>query len=74
MAKNNNEKTFNAVATQFIKYGREHLSPGDKFAVKESDIEELKLYAEIDIPEELNTPPSNQEDEQGQQTGGNGGQ
>lgn len=49
---NTAEKTFNAVAKQFIKYCGEHLKAGDKFQVKKSDVEELSNYAEIEITEE----------------------
>lgn len=68
------EKTFKAVAKDFIKYGGAHLKPDDKFEVKESDVEELKDYAEIEIPKETTTPPGNTGDGQGQESGGNGGQ
>lgn len=69
---NTSEKTFNAVAKQFIKYDGEHLKAGDKFLVKESDVEELSKYAEIEIPkEEIPVNPSNV---QSGQVGGNGGQ
>ena len=44
------EKEFKAVAKDFIKYGGEHLKPGDNFEVKESDVNELKVYADIEIP------------------------
>lgn len=46
------EKTFNAVAKQFIKYNGEHLKAGDKFQIKESDVEELSKHAEIEISKE----------------------
>ena len=69
------EKTFKAVAKDFIKYGGEHLKPDDKFEVKESDVEELKAYADIEIPKETTTPPGNPGTGQsGQEPGGNGGQ
>ncbi len=69
---NTTEKTFNAVAKQFIKYDGEHLKAGDKFQVKESDVEELKVYAEIEIPKE--EPPVDPNNGQGNQQGENGGQ
>lgn len=47
----NEEKTFDAIARRFIKYGGEYIEDGEKFQVKESDIEELKQYADIKIPE-----------------------
>lgn len=66
--KNNTaEKTFNAVARQFIKYGGEYLKAGGKFQVKESDVEELSKYAEIEIPEEDET--TNQENGEGAKEG-----
>lgn len=65
------EKAFKAVAKDFIKYGGEHLKPGDNFEVKESDVNELKVYADIEIPKET-TPPVNTGT--GQEPGGNGGQ
>jgi hypothetical protein len=69
------EKTFKANAKDFIKYCGEYLKPGDKFQVKESDVEELKAYAEIEIPKETTTPPDNSgEGQGGQEPGGNGGQ
>lgn len=69
------EKTYKAVAKDFIKYGGEHLKPDDKFQVKESDVEELKAYADIEIPEETTQPPVNSGTGQtGQEPGGNGGQ
>lgn len=69
------EKTFKAEAKDFIKYGGEHLKTGDKFQVKESDVEELKAYAEIEIPKETTSPPVNPgEGEGGQEPGGDGGQ
>ena len=46
------EKTYSAIAKQFIKYNGEYLETGDKFKVKESDVEELSEYAHIEIPEE----------------------
>lgn len=61
IGKNNTaKKTFNAVAKQFIKYGGEYLKAGGKFQVKESDVEELSKYAEIEIPEEDETPDNQQ--------------
>ncbi|MDS1004937.1 hypothetical protein P9J83_15745 [Clostridium sporogenes] len=68
---NNTEKTFNAVAKQFIKYGGEHLKAGDKFQIKESDIKELSMYAEIEIPkEDENNQVFNEEDgKQGDKVG-----
>lgn len=77
MAKNSDkttteEREFKAVAKDFIKYGGEHLKPDDKFQVKESDVEELKAYADIEIPEEITTPPANSGT--GQEPGGNGGE
>jgi len=66
------EKTFNAVAKQFIKYDGEHLKAGDKFQVKESDVEELSKYAEIEIPKE--ETPVNPSNGQSGQVGENGGQ
>lgn len=71
MAKKDIEKTFNAVAKQFIKYNGEHLKAGDKFEVKESDIKELSKYAEIESLEEEENQNSDGED--GEQ-GGNGGE
>lgn len=69
------EKTFKAVAKDFIKYGGEHLKPDDKFEVKESDVEELKAYADIEIPKETTPPPGNTGIGQtGEEPGGNGGQ
>lgn len=60
------EVTYNAVAKQFIKYGGEHLKAGDKFKVKESDVEELSSFAEIEIPAADETQNSNgQEGESG---------
>lgn len=73
MAKNDknttSEVTYNAEAKQFIKYGGEHLKPGDEFQVKESDVKELSNYAEIEIPKE--ETPTNPE---GTQQGGTGGE
>jgi hypothetical protein len=66
------EKTFKAVAKDFIKYGGEHLKPEDKFEVKESDVEELKAYADIEIPKETTTSPGNTGT--GQEPGGNVGE
>lgn len=37
-----NEKMYNAVALQYIKYNGERIAPGTKFIANESDIEELK--------------------------------
>ncbi len=69
------EKTFKAVAKDFIKYGGEHLKPDDKFEVKESDVDELKAYADIEIPKETTPPLGNTRIGQtGEETGGNGGQ
>lgn len=69
------EKTFKAVAKDFIKYGGEHLKPGDEFQVKESDVEELKAYAKIEIPKETTPPPGTPgEGQTGEEQGGNGGQ
>ena len=69
------EKTFKAKAKHFIKYDGEDSKPGDKFQVKESDAEELKAYAEIEIPKETTPPPDNSGAGQtGQEPGGNGGQ
>lgn len=68
------EKTFNAVSKEFIKYGGEHLKPGDTFHVKESDVKELGDFAKIEIPKETATPPVDPPDGQSQQPGGNGGQ
>ena len=45
------EKTYKAIAKQFIKYGGNHLTPGQEFEVKESAVEELKQFADIIIPE-----------------------
>ena len=69
------EKTFKAKSKKFIKYGGEYLKPEDKFEVKESDVEELKAYADIEIPKETTPPPGNTGIGQGgQEPGGNGGQ
>lgn len=69
------EREFKAVAKDFIKYGGDHLKPGDKFKVKESDAEELKAYADIETPKETTPPPANPgEGQSGQEPGGNGGQ
>lgn len=66
--KNNTaKKTFNAVAKQFIKYGGEYLKAEGKFQVKESDVQELSKYAEIEIPEEDET--ANQENGEGAKEG-----
>lgn len=65
MAKKDIEKTYNAVAKQFIKYGGEHLKDGDKFQVKESDVKELSNYAEIEVPEEENQDPNGEGGQQG---------
>lgn len=46
------EKSYKAVAKQFIKYGGNHLRPGQQFEVKESAVEELKQFADITISEE----------------------
>lgn len=73
--KNNIEKTYDAVSKEFIKYGGEHLKPGDKFKVKESDVKELSDFAEIEIPEGTTLPPANTgEVQDDQEPGGNGGQ
>lgn len=69
---NTTEKTFNAVAKQFIKYDGQHLKAGAKFQVKESDVEELSKYAEIEIPKE--EPPVDPNNGQDNQQGENGGQ
>lgn len=68
---NTTEKTFNAVAKQFIKYGGKHLKTGDKFQVKESDVEELSKYAEIEIlkEDENNENPSGADGQQGDKVG-----
>jgi len=65
MAKNNTEKTFSAVSKEFIKYGGQHLEPGEKFKVKESEVKELSDYAEIEIPEE-EIPPVNSDGKEGE--------
>lgn len=45
------EKTYPAIANQYIKYGGEYIEQGEEFEVKASDIEELKQFAKISIPE-----------------------
>lgn len=45
------EKTYTAIAKQFIKYDGKFIKEDEKFKVKASDVEELKNFAEIDIPE-----------------------
>lgn len=59
------EKTYKAIAKQFIKYGGNHLAPGQEFEVKESAIEELKQFADITIPEDKPdvNPNANNSDE-----------
>lgn len=70
-----NEKTFKAIARQFIKYDGEFIKSEEEFQVKESDVDELKVYAEIEIPKEDTTPPTNiGEGQGGQESGGNGGE
>lgn len=54
MAKEPEIKTFNAIAKQFIKYGGQHLKVGDKFQVKESDVKELEMYADIEKTKDEN--------------------
>lgn len=58
-----NEKVFNAIARQFIKYNGEHLKAGDKFKVNESHIKELIKYADIEIPTEDNSSNNSEEGE-----------
>lgn len=59
MAKNSESKTYDAKATQYIKYGGEHLEPGDCFKVKEEDLEQLKNFAEIEFPKEESSDGEN---------------
>lgn len=76
----NTEKSYKAVARQFIKYGGKFIKAEEEFQVKESDVKELKVYADIDIPEESTppedtTPPGNTgTGETDKEPGGNGGQ
>lgn len=44
-------KTYAAIAKQFIKYDGKFIKEDEKFRVKASDVEELKAFAKIDIPE-----------------------
>ncbi|GAA0735680.1 hypothetical protein [Clostridium oceanicum] len=72
--KNTTEKTFNAVAKQYIKYGGKHIKTGEKFKVNESDVKELGKYSEIEVIEE---DKFNQEDNKGNEEneeGENGGE
>ncbi|WP_061310213.1 hypothetical protein [Clostridium botulinum] len=46
------EKTLKAKAKQYIKYGGKHIKIDEEFEVKECDLEELRKYAEIEIPKE----------------------
>lgn len=70
------ETTYKAIAKQFIKYDGEFLAAGDEFQVKESDAEELKAFADIDIPKEETVPPVDPDAGagQGKVDGENGGQ
>ena len=63
------ERTFKAKTMQFIKYGGEHLKEGEEFEVKESDVEELSKYAEIEIPKEAENPPTNPPGKEGEGAG-----
>ncbi len=45
------EKTYLAIANQHIKYDGEYIKQGEEFEVKVSDVEELKQFAKINIPE-----------------------
>lgn len=63
------ERTFKAKARQFIKYGGEHLKEDQEFEVKESDVEELSKYADIEIPKEAETPPVTPPNGEGEKAG-----
>lgn len=45
------EKTYPAIANQYIKYGGQYIEQGEEFEVKVSEVEELKQFAKINIPE-----------------------
>lgn len=45
------EKTYLAIANQYIKYGGKYIEQGEEFEVKVSDSEELKQFAKINILE-----------------------
>ncbi|GAA0076188.1 hypothetical protein UT300005_05660 [Clostridium sp. CTA-5] len=45
------EKTYPAIANQNIKYDGKFINKDEKFKVKVSDVDELKQFAKIDIPE-----------------------
>ncbi|GEM_PF-3171353 len=67
------EKSYKAVAKQFIKYGGNHLRPGQEFEVKESAVEELKQFADITIPEDkpdVNSNANNSGESEGEGEGG----
>ncbi len=44
-------KTYPAIANQNIKYDGKYINKDEKFKVKVRDVEELKQFAKIDIPE-----------------------
>lgn len=62
------EKTYPAIANQNIKYGGEFINKDEKFKVKVSDVEELKQFAKIDIPEgeENNQDPNGKNGQEGE--------
>ncbi len=45
------EKTYPAIANQYIKYDGQYIEQGEEFEVKVSEVEELKQFAKITIPE-----------------------
>nr|DAU22311.1 MAG TPA: hypothetical protein [Caudoviricetes sp.] len=60
------EKSYKAVAKQFIKYGGNHLVPGQEFEVRESSVEELKQFADITISEEKDNEDNGQDSLEGE--------
>lgn len=54
-------KQYKGTAKQCIKYAGEYLNIGDKFDIKEKDIEELKQYADIEAIEIEVLPESDSE-------------
>lgn len=65
------EKTYPAIANQHIKYDGKYIAKDEKFKVKISDVEELKQFAQIDIPEgeENNQEPNGEGGQEGEKAG-----
>lgn len=63
------KKKFNAIAKQQIKYNKSFIKSGEKFKVNEDDVEELKKYADIEIPEQQQNDDENNNKEDGDKEG-----